>query len=94
MELSTLQAVLGLRKPFKPMDERDWMTFGGANPGTYVSYDEVSFRVAFAEPNGDVCVIYSGPSYEGDDEINFNVGPLSGFSDNEVKANAEYHKLG
>lgn len=90
MTLDTLSKILGV-PAFKPMNRMDWMTFSGANPGTYIAYDEAGYRVAFAEPTGDVNVNYAGPDYAGDDEINVNVGPLTGFSAEAVAANAAYH---
>lgn len=99
MDLDTLARYMGTEEPFHPMDHMDWMTFSGANPGTYISYDERGNRVLFVEPSGDVGIL--APP-DGDDEMFFNIDDcvlvngdehieLTGFSEEAVASNKAYH---
>jgi hypothetical protein len=89
-DLAQLSQYLGCGE-FKPMRDVPgaWDTFAGANPGTYITYHDETARTLFAEPSGDVGILKAGS--EDDEEINFNVGELTGFSDDAVNANKKYH---
>jgi len=94
MTLTELKKYLGLKEDFHPMEKMDWETFGGANPGTYIAYDEG--RIVFAEPNGTVAIMIITDDDDEPEEINFELGPyigLTGFSEEAVAKNVEYHAM-
>lgn len=91
MDLEKLLTMFRGENPFRPMNHSDWETFAGANPGTYISEDPDGSRLIFAEPNGAVGVyIYDEEGVEVA-TLDFNVGPLTGFSPEAVMSNASYH---
>jgi hypothetical protein len=91
-DLAQLSRCLGCEE-FKSMRDVPgaWDTYSGANPGTYIAYDHENQRVLFAEPSGDVGIMVYNKDDDDVDEINFNVGELTGFSDDAVNANKKYH---